>query len=85
MSFEILMLGHEYGAPALQRAVSAALEFGCSDVAAVHLLLRAERTAPRSVPDAVEIGSLHSYDRPLPTLANYDQSVVSGDSTRTGL
>jgi hypothetical protein len=70
---EVLMLGREYGAPALQRALAAALEFGCSDVGAVHLLLRAETTAPRAVPDAVEIGGLHSYDRPLPTLANYDQ------------
>ena len=70
---EVLMLGREYGAPALQRALGAALEFGCSDVGAVHLLLRAETTAPRSRPEVVEIGGLHSYDRPLPTLANYDQ------------
>src|SRR5207244_3814335 len=34
---ELLMLGREYGWPALQRALGAALECGCSDVGAVHL------------------------------------------------
>ena len=70
---EVLLLAREYGAPALQRAVTAVLEFGGSDVGAVRLLLSAARLAPRSVPEAIEIGALRDYDRPLPTLGNYDR------------
>ena len=70
---EVLLLAREYGAPALQRAVTAALEFGGSDVGAVRLLLRAAIMEPRGVPEAIEIGALCHYDRPLPTLGHYDR------------
>lgn len=69
---ELLLLGRSQGYGPLERAVSQALELGCSDVGAVRLLLpnRAEKRKPLEV---VEIGALSSYDRPQPTTANYDQ------------
>jgi transposase len=70
---EVLLLAREYGAPALQQAVTTAVAFGGSDVGAVQLLLSAARAAPRSAPEPMEIGALRSYDRPPPTLGNYDQ------------
>jgi hypothetical protein len=54
------------------------LEFGCSDVGAVHLLLRAEKAEPRRAPEPIEIGPLRNYDRPPPTLGNYDQLLSRG-------
>ena len=70
---EVLLLAREYGAPALQQAVTTAVAFGGSDVGAVQLLLSAAGAAPRSAPEPMEIGALRSYDRPPPTLGNYDQ------------
>ena len=75
---ELLLLAREYGAPALQQAVTAALALGCSDVGAVHLLLRAEKAEPLRAPEPIEIGPLRNYDRPPPTLGNYDQLLSRG-------
>jgi hypothetical protein len=77
---EVLLLAREYGAPALQRAVTAALALGCADVGAVQLLLRAEKAEPRRAPEPIEIGPLRSYDRPPPTLGSYDQLLSRGRS-----
>ena len=77
---EVLLLAREYGAPALQQAVTAAVSFGGSDVGAVQLLLRAEKAEPRRLPDPIEIGALRSYDRPPPTLGSYDQLLSHGRS-----
>jgi hypothetical protein len=77
---EVLLLAREYGAPALQQAVTAALALGCSDVGAVQLLLRAEKAEPRRAPEPIEIGPLRSYDRPPPTLGSYDQLLSRGRS-----
>lgn len=70
---DVLLLAREYGALALQQAVTRAVAFGGSDVGAVQLLLSAARAQPRSTPEPVEIGVLRNYDRPPPTLSNYDQ------------
>ena len=35
---EVLLLGREYGAPALQQAVTTAVALGCSDVGAVRIV-----------------------------------------------
>jgi hypothetical protein len=75
---EVLLLAREYGAPALQQAVTAAVSFGGSDVGAVQLLLSGARAAPRRTPDPIEIGALRSYDRPPPTLGSYDQLLSRG-------
>jgi hypothetical protein len=78
-----LLLAREYGAPALQQAVTTAVAFGGSDVGAVQLLLNAAKAQPRSTPDPVEIGTLCRYDRPPPTLSNYDQLLRLERSTET--
>jgi transposase len=70
---EVLLLAREYGAPALHEAVTAVLAFGGSDVGAVRLLLSAASAEQRSPPERMEIGALRGYDRPPPTLDNYDQ------------
>jgi hypothetical protein len=80
---EVLLLAREYGAPALQQAVTTAVAFGGSDVGAVRLLLNAARVPPRSTPDPVEIGTLRRYDRPPPTLGNYDQLLSFEPSVET--
>jgi len=80
---EVLLLAREYGAPALQQAVTTAVAFGGSDVGAVRLLLNAARVPPRSTPDPMEIGTLCRYDRPPPTLGNYDQLLSFEPSAET--
>jgi hypothetical protein len=39
----------------------------------VRVLLAAERNGNREPGEAVEIGALRAYDRPQPTMRNYDQ------------
>jgi transposase len=71
----VLQLARTYGAAALQRAVETALALGCSDQAAVrHLLVTA--TLARPAIDPIPIGAmLAHYDRPLPSVAEYDTLV----------
>jgi hypothetical protein len=57
----------------LRQAIEKTLEMGCSDVSAVLLLLRANPGERRGSAEAVEIGALSRYDRPQPTMENYDQ------------
>jgi transposase len=73
----LLKLGQQYGRGKLQESVEAALEAGCSDAAAVeHLLLQDELR--RNGCDAVEIGALERYSRPLPVMTEYDQLLTLG-------
>ena len=46
---------------------------GCMDISAVVLLLNAGSGELRKAAEPVEIGGLSRYDRPQPTLADYDQ------------
>ena len=68
---ELLLVGRNKGYSRLQRAIEKALELGCSDTSAVRYLLHDEELGRPPV-EAVELGDLHRYDRPLPTLAAYD-------------
>jgi transposase len=70
---EVLLLGRQYGYPALKEALEKALDLSCFDVEALRLLLTAERSEKRPPGEAVDIGVLRSYDRPQPTTKNYDQ------------
>jgi hypothetical protein len=45
---------------------------GCADVAAIRHLLMSDQLQHR-VGEAIEIGSLSAYERPLPTMIEYDQ------------
>jgi hypothetical protein len=73
---EILQLGQQHSAARLQQAVEEALRLGCSDAAAVRYLLTASQLE-KSQPEVIEIGSLISYERPLPTMEAYDQLLLN--------
>jgi hypothetical protein len=69
---ELLRLGPQHGWEALRKGIEQALALGCTDAAAVRHLLVAGTLAhgERALP---EIGLLQRYERPLPTLNDYDQ------------
>jgi hypothetical protein len=48
------------------------MALGCADVAAIRHLLMADELQHAAV-TAVEIGALAAYERPLPTMAEYNQ------------
>jgi hypothetical protein len=73
LMIEVLLLGRECGPKLLQTSLEQALQFGCTDVHAVRLLIQSARMAPRPAIEVVEIGALRSYDRPAPSLQDYDQ------------
>ena len=68
----LIRLGREFGYAKLETAVAQAMELGCTDVAAIrHLLMTDE--LQHAVVTTVEIGALAAYERPLPTMAEYNQ------------
>jgi hypothetical protein len=71
----VLQLARTYGAVALQQTITTALTLGCTDQAAVrHLLLTATLARPRV--DPLPLGAaLAGYDRPQPSVAEYDTLV----------
>ena len=69
---EVLLLGRQYGYEPLQRAIGQALALGASDVAVIRYLLEREQIEPRLPAVALEVGWLEQYERPLPSLQNYD-------------
>jgi len=69
---EILLLGQQHGPMRLRQVIEEALKLGCSDAAAIRYLLTAEQLEKKK-PEAVELGSLISYERPQPTMEAYDQ------------
>jgi len=69
---EVIRMGREFGYAKLTAAVDQALEMGCADVAAIRHLLMSDQLR-HSVGEAIEIGSLSAYERPLPTMIEYDQ------------
>jgi transposase len=69
---ELLQLGRTHGQLALRGAIEAALVLGCTDAAAVRHLVTAQRLE-RAHPETVEIGLLVQFERPLPTVSEYDQ------------
>lgn len=68
---EVIKLGRKHGYDRLQIAVDEAAELGCSDVGAVLYLISASKLK-RMAPEIVDIGDLVRYERPMPTLENYD-------------
>lgn len=74
---ELLALGKTHGRGKLEQAVEKALALGSCDVAAVRHLLTAD-TLQRSPCEAIELGSLERYERPLPVMNNYDQLLAGG-------
>jgi hypothetical protein len=69
----VLLLAREHGPVRVRQAVEEALELGCSDVGAVRYLLSVsgQEQPPPAAP--VHIGALNRYDRPQPSLEDYDR------------
>lgn len=69
---QLLALGRTHGADRLRQAVETALQLGCADPAAVRYLVTAEAPV-RTRPEAIDVGSLQRYARPLPVLTDYNR------------
>ena len=68
----LLQLGRMHGPATLRGAIDAALVLGCTDEAAVRHLVSAQQLE-RTPPEPVEVGQLARFERPLPTVGEYDQ------------
>ena len=68
----IIRMGREFGYAKLETSVAQALALGCTDVAAIRHLLMTDELQHAAVA-TVEIGALAAYERPLPTLTEYNQ------------
>jgi hypothetical protein len=69
---DVLLLGRDHGFERLRAAVEQALDMGVSDVAAIRYLLEIERLEKRAPAEALDVGWLKRYERPQPTLQEYD-------------
>ena len=74
---DVLLLGRAHGFERLRAVVEQALEMGVSDVAAIRYLLEFERLERRAPAEALEVGWLERYERPQPTLHEYDSLLQS--------
>ena len=72
----IIRMGREFGYAKLETAVAQAMDLGCTDVAAIRHLLMSDQLQHAAV-STVEIGALAAYERPLPTMAEYNQLLTS--------
>jgi hypothetical protein len=70
---DLLLLGRTHGYEALRNAIDKTVAIGCMDVNAVVLLLNGHGDELRPPAEPVDIGGLSRYDRPQPTLTDYDQ------------
>jgi hypothetical protein len=74
---ELVKLTQQYGHDKLKDAIELALSTGCHDAAAVKHLLNAEELRHVRC-DAMDIGFLERYARPLPLMNEYDQLLQAG-------
>ena len=72
----VVCMGREFGYAKLEASVGQALELGSTDIAAIRHLLMSDQLQ-HAAAGSVEIGTLSAYERPLPTMAQYDQ-LLSG-------
>ena len=77
----VVGLGREFGHDALRVAITTAVSLGACDVAAVRYLLT-EAELRKDKPAVIDVGDLARYDRPLPTMAEYD-TLLSGPCAGT--
>ncbi len=73
----LLQLGRTHGEAGLRRAIEATLALGCRDSAAVRHLLAAADLGHQVVAP-LQLGLLARFDRPQPTVRDYDQLLVAG-------
>ena len=72
----VLVLGREFGHDRLRAAITATVSLGACDVAAVRYLL-IEASLQRAPAAPIDVGELARYDRPLPSVADYDTLLLS--------
>ncbi len=79
---DLLRLAQKHGQQKLQQAVESALSSSCYDAAAVEHLLSAETlrhtVCQATVCQAIDVGALERYARPLPVMHDYDQLLTLG-------
>jgi transposase len=68
----IIRMGREFGYAKLETSVTQALVLGCTDVAAIRHLLMSNQLQ-HAATTTIEIGALAAYERPLPTMIEYNQ------------
>ena len=68
----LLRMGREFGYAKLETSVAQAMALGCTDVAAIRHLLMSDQLQ-HAVATPIEIGVLAAYERPLPTMVEYNQ------------
>jgi len=67
----VLLLGQEFGHDRLRTAITTTVSLGACDVGAVrYLLTEARLNKTRATP--IDVGELARYDRPMPSVADYD-------------
>jgi Mu transposase-like protein len=74
---DLLKLAQKHGQEKFQKAVETALSNGCYDSAAVQYLLSAEDLRHAAC-EAIDIGGLERYARPMPVMLEYDQLLTTG-------
>jgi transposase len=75
---ELLQLGRQHGPDRLRTAIEQALARGCPDAAAVRHLVLAPSLVRSAPPALGDLGTLARFERPLPTVAAYDQLLLAG-------
>jgi len=73
----VIRMGGEFGHAKLEATVAEALELGCTDVAAIRHLLMSDQLQ-HTAQQTIEIGVLAAYERPLPTMIEYNQLLTAG-------
>jgi hypothetical protein len=74
---ELLKLAAKHGQTKLQQAIESAMANQCYDAAAIRHLLHADELR-HSRCEAVDVGMLERYARPLPRMNEYDQLLTVG-------
>ena len=67
----VVALGREFGHDKLRAAITKAVSLGACDLAAVRYLMT-EAGLHKDPAHSVDVGELARYDRPMPTMAEYD-------------
>jgi hypothetical protein len=77
---EVLQLGRAHGYQHLRAVIEQALETGSSDVGVIRYLLQPRPVTVATAADAVELGWLSRYERPQPSLVDYDRLLPSAST-----
>ena len=77
---EVLQLGRDHGYERLREVVEQALESGGSDVGMIRYLLQPRPLAGTTATAALELGWLSRYERPQPSLVDYDRLLLSASA-----